>query len=158
MNNGKSLDTNAFIEILGGTDVILQHYLSSNNLSPLTSKQLPEINHLLNLQQEITTPAPIENIPSPILTVSSENTLLHQLFGKQIGDKILKIMYSRFMMIIIFLTLTGWFIIWLLLQGQMITDDPTYFAFTTIIYALSFIFVSSLILAMNKTIMEGIFH
>ena len=33
---GNSLDTEKLIEILGGSDVVLKHFLSSNNLSTLS--------------------------------------------------------------------------------------------------------------------------
>ena len=93
MDNGQSVDMNVLVSILGGTDAILQHYLSSNNTTPLTVNQLNDINDLLNNNNDIF------KQDAHILRVSSGNTLLHQLFGERIATKTVHMMYSKPMVI-----------------------------------------------------------
>ena len=41
----RKIDTNALVEVLGGTDDILQHYLFTNNTSSLTQSQLKSVDN-----------------------------------------------------------------------------------------------------------------
>ena len=53
MDSGKFMDANKLIDILGGTNAILQHYLSSDNLS---QDQLNKINAIIcrhDIEQDI---------------------------------------------------------------------------------------------------------
>ena len=78
------ININAIINILGGADSVLQHSLSTQNVS-LTNKQLNQINNILLTQINVLNlaePSDFE-IMTPILKVSAENTLLHKCCHKQ---------------------------------------------------------------------------
>ena len=79
MNNGGCIDSNKLIKILGGADAILKHYISTNELSPLSSEQLSSINELLiptnERQVDMESVASDTNeIENPVLLIHQKNT------------------------------------------------------------------------------------
>ena len=81
MNANKKLDKDVItlMEILGGADVILQHYLSINNLSSLTPSQLKSIDNLLSSTHHFEIKP--GHIKSPELILSTSNSYLHSIFN-----------------------------------------------------------------------------
>ena len=94
LENGNQINETELIAILGGADAILQHYLSSNNLSALTDHQLQDINQLF-IHPITHENDDINTNKLPVLSVDAHNTLLHQLLGKDTGNKVLKIVYNE---------------------------------------------------------------
>ena len=104
IDNHKSLNTDKLIEILGGPDAILQHYLSTNNSSTLNREQLQLIDILL-------TPTDNNHNQShaPILILSPKNTFMHKCCKQRIADTIGRILFSKIMLF--FLCILGLFIL-----------------------------------------------
>ena len=145
MHKEKTMNANKLIEILGGTDAILQHYLSSkDSSSQLTTKQLHQINELLVNDTNT-------GIHGDILLASSENTFLHLIFGPKIGSTIRDIMYSRMMLFIIGLVLLTWFITVLLAATDIVTSVVTYNISHIIIYSVVGVFEFLLFWTLNRT-------
>ena len=147
MDNGGCINSIKLIEILGGPDAILQHYLSSNNPSPLTTQQLDQINDLLAPNKEH------PDIPSPILFVSAENTFSNQIFGPKIGNKISNMILNRIPFSIIALLMLALFIIDLTHDTKKGASNHAHWLRVChiIFYSIAFIFAVFLLLAMNKT-------
>ena len=153
MNNGYSVESDKLIEILGGADAILKHYLSSNDhdLSPLSTEQLNSINKLLSSndhskpkdKRRIFCVCNENNIESPILLTSPKNTFLHHIIKHEIADKIISFLFGRMMTTIIGLTILTLIIAALL---------PTFPLTISVILLCSLIpYTLLLLLAMNKT-------
>ena len=68
----------------------MQHYLSTNNLSPLTAKQLHEINEWIIDKRESN-----EEEVIVIIQVSVQHTFWHQIFGDMTANEIINVMLSR---------------------------------------------------------------
>ena len=91
ISNGGSIPSDKLIEILGGTNAILKHYLSTDDTSPLTSEQLQEINGLFNTTNNtefhedfMMNAEDVEestNMDSPTIFVSHRKSFLHKING-----------------------------------------------------------------------------
>ena len=154
-NINQFVDQKRLIEILGGVDAILQHYLSSDNLSPLTVQQLTDISKLITEESNnIDGNEPDDAIW--ILRVSPQNTFLHGIFGNKIGDKIVDFMYSKLMSVTVVLVI----IIEWSLSG--LDNDGRYPMWINILH---YVFYSCVIvygllslLNVNKKILKHILH
>ena len=117
ISNGGSIRSDRLIEILGGTNAILKHYLSTDNVSPLTSEQLKDINELFhttndtkfheNLMINAMDVAESTNMDSPAIFVSHRKSFLHKING-DIGEKIFHFMFNS-------ITTAIMILIWLML-------------------------------------------
>ena len=153
MNNGNSVDTTKLIEILGGSDAIIQYYLSSN---ALTTSQLTAIKQLF---ESVDTADSIDttNLASPVLIISSNNTFLHRILSRNTADKIISIISSRIMIILFTLTvLIPSAVILALFFGSNHLSRPSwttiYFEIYFILAAISIIIYEGLcLLSMNVT-------
>ena len=148
MKKGETIDAHKLIEILGGADKILKHYQSSNNLS-----HLQEINQFQTFQKQNDA-----NIQSPVLSISSQNSFLHEIFGIDIANKVTKFMYSRLVISILVIEAVIWFTIHTLDELQLV---PDYLEIYYIIYSLLFcikvfIYIILFLIAMNKIITKSI--
>ncbi len=97
IENEISINSNmdTIITILGGSDFVLQHFLSIENQSSLTTTQLHQINNILSL---LPIKHNMENVtvtPDPILSVSSEHTPLHRCCMKHTVSKLWNILYGK---------------------------------------------------------------
>ena len=79
-----------------GVDTILKHYLSSNNLSPLSTQKLQQVNNILALKK-INPPNTDDNsdISTPILRISSTDTLLQANFSTNIANAIIIFIFNK---------------------------------------------------------------
>ena len=150
MDNGNSIPSDKLIAILGGTDAILKHYLSSDNLSPLTSHQLQEINGLLNTandEQFNENPSVNEttNIESPVIFVLHKNSFLHQI-NSNIADKVSNFAFSSitaivFVVSLLAATTIGWII-----------PEWFYNVYLWIFYVSLFLYGAIVLLLLNRTV------
>ena len=97
MANNKPVNIDAIINILGGADFVLQHFLSTQNAA-LTKEQLNQINNTLLTQINVSnlTESLEFEIPTPTLKVSAENTFLHKYCHKQTVNKIINTILSKY--------------------------------------------------------------
>ena len=96
LNNGGCIQSNKLVEILGGADAVLSHYLSTNNLSSLTTLQLQKIDALLNhSDHHLIGNKENTKIESPILLASNTNTILHHIIKRDIADKVRQFIFNR---------------------------------------------------------------
>ena len=166
MNNGQSIDSNKLIEILGGSDAILQHYLSSNNLSQLTSQQLQDINNLLIPSKSDDTNSILstggasslfsilsteKSFLSPVLSISLQHTLLHQIFGVEFGNTIVGMIFGRKVFSFVVFVLFGWLAVWLLFAiGIIGYGEISYITSSITMYSVMFMYATLILFAMNK--------
>ena len=156
MDNGRSLDTNELVKILGGSNAILKHYLSSNNLSPLTNQQLHSINQLLTatIDDTKTDTSAHDNDQSLTLIVSTKNTYLHQLLREDIADKLIRITFSKTVVVFMGIITASMFVyslaVWSCGNFNMISSD-----YWDIYYISWFLLMSTYtslwLLSMNRT-------
>ena len=154
MENGQLIDPNALIAILGGADAILQHYLSSDNL---TSHQLNDVNNLMHNRNTNDKSQTDPDITS-ILTVSSKNTLLHQIFGDIAADKLVNILYSKSIAIAAVLSVLI-VLLWFLLETVYIITDKYWMQISiwcTVIYSIWILYILVCISSVNKIIIRRI--
>ena len=151
IDNGHSVDIDNLVEILGGPDAILQHYLSSNNLSPLTSHQLNQINNLITNNDNDDNK---DESNSASLRVSAENTLFHQLLSKTTANKIISIIYSKPMVIAVSLTIVFWPLLAVLSTSESIRTYTMWIWFVMLFAIISYLLLS--ILTVNVIILKRI--
>ena len=154
MSAGGSVPSNKLIEIFGGADAILTHYLSTDNLSPLTTQQLHEINLLFNLPDEkLNDDYTVdyddgESISSPLLLVSNSNTFLHQIIREDIADKMMSGLYHRITTILI--GIGG--VICAVIAGFSLIKYYYAYCLVLIVLSMLMIHILFLLLALNKKI------
>eukprot|EP01084_Bolivina_argentea_P125586 222479_1 len=114
MNNGHNIDdkTMELIDIFGGIDVVLQHYLSEKCNSKLTQSQLCDINYILLSTDEDEDTHNMEDIGT--LYISPNNTFLHQCLNHNLSSKIINIIFGNYCsfgmtLIVILLAVLPWF-------------------------------------------------
>ena len=148
IDDENTVDTNKLIEILGGTDAILQHYLSSNNLQQLTTKQLNQINELLAVAPTATNRSTDINLPSSTLLIWHDDTILHQIFGGITGNKIVNIMYNQGIKALASIGVI-WLILIILKTGTIISFHSVRWIFASFV-CIGLVFLLSLLLSVNK--------
>ena len=153
MSNGGCIQSNKLIEILGGTDAILTHYLSTDNLSSLTSQQLYEIDSLFNfpdskLNHGYAVDDNDKKMASPLLLASNSDTFLHQMTREDIANKIVSGIYNPITTILIGI---GWLIVAVIAGFSLI---KYYYLYCIILLLLSVLMVHIflLLLVLNKQI------
>ena len=153
MSNGGCLQSNQLIEIFGGADAILSHYLSTNNLSPLTSQQLLQINSLFSLSTDkLNDGYPIneddKTLASPSLLASNSNTFLHQMTSKDIANKIVSGIYNPITTILVGI---GWLIVAVITGFSLI---KYYYVYCFLLFLLSILMIHIflLLLVLSKQI------
>ena len=152
---GKSMDSNKLIEILGGSDAILHHYLSSNNQSLLTQQQLNDINELLCNDQDTNND---NDDNTPTLNVSFQDTLLHQYTGNKIANKLMSMLFSKptvivtgfFLIITIVISVLYWSVHLSIIPFSLVRG------WSCTIMSLGIIYASLSFLLLNKTITRNI--
>eukprot|EP01084_Bolivina_argentea_P191762 329359_1 len=106
-NKGVNLNRHVekLIDIFGGIDAVLQHYLSEETL---TKTQLHEINNMLvstsTIQMKEVDNQSVTGVyinPDPILYASSNNTFLHAILRPDIARKIIAMIFGKIMISII---------------------------------------------------------
>ena len=148
----RSINETRLIEILGGADAILQHYISSNNLQPFTQTQLHELNLLITDHNGNDTPHH-RSSPSTIsiLPISSQNTFMHRICGYRIADKIMNILFSKLLIIIISLVCIIRLSIGLLWSSGVIPWSQICWIYSWIAALIMILFVIPSLLALNIT-------
>eukprot|EP01084_Bolivina_argentea_P118785 210691_1 len=114
MDNGKSIDNRMvdLINVFGGIDDVLQHYLSSQSNVNLSQIQLQQINDIL--LSPITTKYDAKN---STLHASMNNTVLHSVFNNNRARQIINFLFGRICTGFITLTIVymaifgGWFVV-----------------------------------------------
>ena len=151
MENGGTIDPHQLITILGGADAILHHYLSSDNLSQLSIKQLHQINDALTLKSE-TNKWTDKDYTSPIIQLSPENTIIHQKLGVRIGNKFRNIIFNQWLWCFIILMAVIFIMLRILNAFSVIAgySSIAYFIYNTIIYIICIIMCLSVLLLTNK--------
>ena len=149
MEKGLSIDADLLVSILGGPDAILQHYLSSENGSQLTTDQLHQINDALTSR---TSSHDNRNMQSPVLKVSEENTFLHKICHPKIGNKLVNIIFNRWIISIVCFMSFSTFLMWVLFAADILQlSDISFIVWSVISYSAMFVFSFLLLLALNKT-------
>ena len=148
MNNGNRIDSNKLIQILGGADAILRHYMSTNDTFPLSSEQLQSINELLiptdiNEFDMDSVTSQSDSIENPVLLIHQRNTFLHQILQTQIADKIVNFLFNRLMVLIIALMMFG------IIIAVFFSDDAP--DIVIVLITLFIPYAILVLLAINKT-------
>ena len=92
MKNGGTINPEELIEILGGTDGIIQHYLSELNPIKLNSDQLQSINNMFKSQSNANI---WDDLKPTQLLISKHDTFFQHLLGIEMGNKIYRFVFSH---------------------------------------------------------------
>lgn len=142
------------VNILGGTDVILTHYLSEDNLSTLSNKQLNDINQILLLinlnKNDNKLPGNDQDL---VLSLSRHHTFLHDLFSNQTAHKIIHILFGRIAAMIFSVMLLSGIILSVLLWTNFLTSKViVYLGWLLLILALIALIIA--LLSVNKLVIK----